>query len=326
MKGLLEEQEQYDKKTYRSAIFFFQHLQQNSLLSAKQQVEVFKCLYQLCTTKLFCKQFSYSNAVSITLRDFFLNSDFPEKEIKACYDYLVKNMPPISNGFNSSMCKRCWYATFKKLIERLGIRKTEKVSAIVYNITGLNIFQKQLQDSYDKKLNVLTNNFYIKFFETVSEIDVHDIKSKSKEKKLADKKMQKQGVDKTLLLKDGSTILVEEKFREPKYWKNRLTDILLEYISIDNKDIPGWVYTSKSDYLVVLYKNPLKVEDSELYILPFKTIRKWVRTHEEEFMHCRDIVASNTNWNTISKEVPIQLLMQMIQHEDEKFKKLYKII
>ena len=321
--SLLKDTTQFSKKTQRQAVFCFQHLQQQGLLNEKQQVSVFQHLYKLCDTTLFKKQFNYSNAVSITLREFFNQEAFPVNEIQDCYDYLMTNMSPIPK--HASTCQRCWNKTFKQLIVRLGIEQTKEVQKAIYDITGLNIFRNQLNDSYEKVWNDLMNAFYKRFFENVESIRVHDIKSDDKETKIEDKKKQKQGVDKTILLKDGTEILVEEKFREAKYWPNRLTDILLEYISIDTKDIPGWVYTSKSDYLVILYKHPLEMNESEIYVLPFKSIRKWVNTHNEEFMACKDIVATNTNWRTISKEVPLEMIMRMIEKEDKMFKIRYPI-
>lgn len=315
----------FSKEAHRHAVYCFQHLQQQGLLNERQQTSVFRNLYKLCDSALFKKQFSFSNAVSLTLRDFFESKSFPQAEIQDCYDYLMTNMSPIPKGYFAGACQRCWNSTFKKLITRLGIEHTKEVKKAIYDITGLNIFQNQLSDSYDKELNDLMNAFYESFFKNVDSIRVHDIKSTDKETKKEDKKKQKQGVDKTIFLKDGTSILVEEKFREPKYWPNRLTDILLEYISIDTKDIPGWVYTSKSDYLVVLYKHPLELNESEIYVLPFKAIRKWVKTNNEQFMACKDIVATNTNWRTISKEVPLEMIMKMIEKEDQKFKKLHKI-
>lgn len=321
--SMLKDPSDYEKETYRQAVFCFQHFHQQGLLTEKQQRSVFRHLYSLCDTELFRKRLNFSIAVSKTLREFYSTENFPKGDIQKCYNYLMANMEPI-RGFNAYWCQRCWHTTFKQLIKLLKIKETDEVNNSVYAITNLNIFQKQLKDSYNKKLNEKMNAFYNLFFKDVESIRVHDIKSDDKETKIEDKKKQKQGVDKTILLKNGTALLIEEKFREPKYWKNRKTDILLEYISIDNKNIPGWVYTSKSDYLVVLYKNE-NVDDSELYVFPFKPIRKWVKLHHDEFMACRDIVAPNTNWKTISKEVPLKMIMQMIEGEDDKYKRLYKI-
>ena len=321
--SMLENTTEYAKETYRQAVYCFQHLHKQGLLTERQKRSVFRLLYKLCDTELFKKRLNYSIAVSKTLRDFCSTEAFPKGDIQKCYDYLMANMGPI-RGFNAYMCQRCWYTTFKQLIHLLGISVTEEVENSVYAITNLNAFHKQLKDSYNKQLNDKMNAFYELYFKDVESIRVHDIKSADKATKIEDKKKQKQGVDKTILLKNGKRILIEEKFREPRYWENRKTDILLEYISIDNKNIPGWVYTSKSDFLVVLYKNK-NINDSELYVFPFKPIRQWVKLHHDEFMACRDIVAPNTNWKTISKEVPLEMIMRMIEKEEDKYKKLYKI-
>ncbi len=179
-------------------------------------------------------------------------------------------------------------------------------------------------DSYDEEMNTLMNNFYKRFFDDIKKVDVHDSASDNKESKLADKNMQKQGIDKTLVTKKGKKIFIEEKFRSFKFWDLRDKDILLEYISIDNKNIPGWVYTSKSDYLVVVFQH-LEFEKSELYVFPFEPIRKWVRENNNAFMKFPDISAPNVNWNTISKAVPLFKIKEILMKDEKKYSVIHKI-
>ena len=161
--SMLKDPSDYEKETYRQAVFCFQHFHQQGLLTEKQQRSVFRHLYSLCDTELFRKRLNFSIAVSKTLREFYSTENFPKGDIQKCYNYLMANMEPI-RGFNAYWCQRCWHTTFKQLIKLLKIKETDEVNNSVYAITNLNIFQKQLKDSYNKKLNEKMNAFYNLFF------------------------------------------------------------------------------------------------------------------------------------------------------------------
>lgn len=322
----LEDLQTFDWSVYRACVFAYQYLQQNNVLSKEQMIKAYKQLINLCGTNIVAKKFAFSNAVSITLREFFNDSCFPKSEIEKGYQSLVTHMEPISKGFGSDRCQRCWHKTFKDMLIACGqeIGKEEQIQ--IYNITQLNIFQNQLADSYDSDINELMNNFYKRFFSNVKDIRVHDIKTDDKKTKQEDRDKQKQGVDKSVTLKDGTTLLVEEKMREPRYWENRKTDILLEYISMDSTNTPGWVYTSKSHYLVILFKN-IDIKKSEVYVFPFPAIRKWVKQHQTQFMSYQTLSAHNVTWHTLSKAVPLNVVINdILKDEDPKYKKLHKII
>ena len=186
------------------------------------------------------------------------------------------------------------------------------------------MFQHQLADSYNVEMNSLLNSFYKRFFYNVSDIIIHDIKKSNKNTNSVDKAMQRQGIDKTIILEDSKEIFIEEKFRTNRFWDNRNTDILLEYVSIDNKNIPGWVYTSKSDYLVIVFQS-IKFKDSELYIFPFEPIRSWVRNNDSTFMKFKDVSAHNVSWNTLSKIVPLDIIFNILKDYDNKFSKIHKL-
>jgi hypothetical protein len=322
--SLLDRVDEFENEVSRKIIFSFQWIQQNGGLENNEKITAFTCLYKLCKTNVFKKKYAFSNAVSITLREFYNDPAFPKGEITKGYNYLLKNMAPISKGFGSRRCQVCWNKTFKDIISILNIPKDRNLELSIYNITQLNLFHVQMGDSYDEEMNKLMNNFYKKFFKDIKSVNVHDSASDDKESKLADKKMQKQGIDKTLLTQKGKKIFIEEKFRSFKFWDLRNKDILLEYISIDNKNIPGWVYTSKSDFLIVVFQH-LDIIKSELYVFPFEPIRKWVRENNSAFMKFQDISAPNVNWNTISKAVPLITIFEILKKEDKKYSTIHKI-
>lgn len=312
----------YSYKVASNIVFIYQDIEQD--LTLEQKIESFKNLLELCKNNLFKKKYSFSNAVSITLRTFISDPKFPKNEVSNGYFYLLKNMTPISRGFGSNRCQLCWNKTFHDFQDALGICRTPDTEAEIYRITNLNVFQRQLKSSYDRQLNELMNDFYKSFFSDAQEIIVHDATSTDPNVKKLDKRLQKQGIDKTILLKNGKKCTIEEKFREPKFWNNRSTDILLEYISIDKDDIPGWVYTSKADYLVILYKNE-SIEESQVYVFPFNPIREWVMHNDLKFKSYPDVVAHNTNWNTISKIVPVNDIFMMLSGKPAKFSKIHQL-
>jgi len=322
--SLLERVDEFEHEVSRHIIFSFQWLQQNGGLDNPEKIKAFIRLYKLCKTTIFKKKYAFSNAVSITLREFYNDPDFPKSEISKCYNYLIKNMSPISKGFGSRRCQVCWNKTFKDLISILEITKDRNLELSIFNITQLNLFHVQMGDSYDEEMNNLMNNFYSAFFDDVKSVDVHDSTAEDKESKMADKSIQKQGIDKSINTKKGKKIYIEEKFRSFKFWELREKDILLEYISIDNKNIPGWVYTSKCDYLIIVFQH-LEFEKSELYVFPFEPIRKWVRENNKAFMKFPDISAPNINWNTISKAVPLSTIREILLKENKKYSKIHKI-
>ncbi|MBO7481765.1 MAG: hypothetical protein J6T63_06630 [Bacteroidales bacterium] len=324
--NLLNDTTIYDWNVYRIAVYTYQYLQQNNLMDLQQQRKAFEQLCKLTTTEIAHKIYAFSNAISITLREFYNKPNFPKSDVKNAYNFIINNMPSISKGWGSNRCQRCWNKTLKDMLGKLGIIIGEAQQCEIFKVTNLNIFQTQLKESYDSKINDLLNNFYKKFFKNVADIRVHDISSKDKNIKKEDRTVQKQGIDKTITLNDGTQIFLEEKSREPQFWENRKTDILLEYISIDTQNKPGWVYTSRADYLAILYKN-INIKKSEIYIFPFKPIREWVKKNNVRFMSFPDIIAHNVSWNTISKAVPLNVVLdEMLANENPIYRKLHKLV
>lgn len=308
---LLDNVQDYDVNVSRLLVFVIQHMQTNGYLSIAEKVNANKKLYELIHTDVFKKKYAFSNAVSLTLREFVYDDDFPIKNVKNSFDYIIQEMDPISRGFGSRRCQVCWNKTLNDYSNRLDIKVNKELKNKFFEITRLNIFRDQLNESYDEKMNELTNNLYRRIFKNIKTIDVHNTKSDNSNVIKKNKQLQKQGIDKTIHLRDGKKIFIEEKFRTYAYWDHRKRDILLEYMSIDNKNIPGWVYTSKSDYLVIVFQN-LEIEDSEVYIFPFKPIKKWVRENKQKFMSYLDLSAPNITWNTLSKAVPLEKIKEIL--------------
>lgn len=122
---LLNDFDNYDAKLASTLVFVFQKLQNSNLLSQQQQIIVFNKLISLCTTNIFSKRYAVSNAVSLTLRPFFSNANFPKDVIQSGFDFLINKMPPISRGFGSNRSQLCWNKTFKDFLNILNIPKND---------------------------------------------------------------------------------------------------------------------------------------------------------------------------------------------------------
>lgn len=119
---------------------------------------------------------------------------------------------------------------------------------------------------------------------------------------------QREGIDKRLYFKNGAIITLEEKKRRVDYG-----DILLEMWSVRERQILGWLYTSHADYISYFIPSSQK-----LYILPLLLIRKaWVRNKEQWTNQYRELRAKNQDYTTISRAIPINVLLSAIQQEME---------
>lgn len=128
---------------------------------------------------------------------------------------------------------------------------------------------------------------------------------------------QRNGIDRSLILSSSKQILVDEKVRG----RNKKTgkvydDVLLEYISDDNRNEPGWVCKKLlCDYIAYAIA-PL----GKCYLLPViqlqaawsKNRDRWIEEASTGTNGRRVIVAPNRysgrSWNTISLNVSVREL------------------
>ncbi|GAI98966.1 hypothetical protein ES703_75949 [subsurface metagenome] len=117
---------------------------------------------------------------------------------------------------------------------------------------------------------------------------------------------QRKGIDKRLYFENGAIITFEEKKRRVDYG-----DILLEIWSVWEKRILGWLYTSHADYISYFIPSTQK-----LYILPLLLIRKaWTQNQEQWTDQYRELQAKNKGYTTISRAIPINVLLSAMQRE-----------
>lgn len=111
---------------------------------------------------------------------------------------------------------------------------------------------------------------------------------------------QLQGKD--LLSSDGE--YYEIKIRNAKYRDLYKKDILIETISNDKKDSPGWIYYSEADWLIYLYA-PL--DDLIGYKINMLVLKKWWSFYEHRRVWMKKAVP-NRGYNTINRVVPLKFL------------------
>lgn len=112
---------------------------------------------------------------------------------------------------------------------------------------------------------------------------------------------QRGGIDRLLVLEDGTTLKVDEKVRSAVY-----DDFCLEYWSDRKRRIPGWVAKDLTcDFIAYAF-----VPSKTCYLLPFQILRRAWRLNGREWVgKYQKIEAFNEGYVTVSVAVPISVLM-----------------
>lgn len=113
-------------------------------------------------------------------------------------------------------------------------------------------------------------------------------------------KSQLTGVDRIIYLENRKTITIDEKIRANVY-----ADILLEYVSNDMTNSPGWMEKDLSiDYLAYAFL-PVKTA----YLFDWRMLKRaWDFYKEEWKKHYYTARAKNPTYTTLSVCVPIKVL------------------
>lgn len=164
-------------------------------------------------------------------------------------------------------------------------------------------FKLELEYSLEKAEDSIFDLFYYRAFPNLLNIKFVD-----------DLTVQKMGIDKILLFSSGNQVSIDEKKRKKDY-----NDILLEIWSVYEQRKPGWLWTSKSDYIVYAVMPTKKI-----YLLPTLLLKKawlvnsdiwhkqyprWIVSHTPSY--------DGTVYTTKSKAIPPSVLLPAISNEME---------
>lgn len=115
---------------------------------------------------------------------------------------------------------------------------------------------------------------------------------------------QRGGIDRLVVLRDGTSIKVDEKVRRQDY-----DDILLERWSDRDRQVPGWVQKDLTcDFIAYAF-----ARSGFCYLLPFQPLRRAWRTRGKEWIATyRAVLADNGSYVTESVPVPTDVLLDAI--------------
>lgn len=127
---------------------------------------------------------------------------------------------------------------------------------------------------------------YFKMFNGITEV----------EDKTADMDYQKVGIDTIVRLKNGKFFFIDEKIRRKNYG-----DFLVEIVSNDIKNTPGWVRKS----LIIDFIAYAIEETKEIYFIPFLELQKLYEQKEAEWKQKYEHkYADNFHYRTESLAIP----------------------
>lgn len=148
-----------------------------------------------------------------------------------------------------------------------------------------NDFKEDLEFSHQAEGLKIWSDVYAKAFPGCSTKNNRD-----------DGELQRSGIDRTIVLNSGKAIYVDEKIRREDYG-----DILLEYISNDKYQTPGWVCKPLFCDYIAYAVLPIK----KCYLLPVPQLQKaWLENKQYWMDTYKLIKAKNKNYNTLSVCVP----------------------
>lgn len=121
----------------------------------------------------------------------------------------------------------------------------------------------------------------------------------------ADGWAQRGGIDRQLVLRDGTTLAIDEKVRSKVY-----DDFLLERWSDQQRRTPGWMQKALTcDYIAYAF-----VPSRTCYLLPFQLLRRAWRLNGEDWIgKYRLVEAQNRGYVTESVAVPIAVVLDAVR-------------
>jgi hypothetical protein len=159
----------------------------------------------------------------------------------------------------------------------------------------MNEFHQDLAYSLEERENEMFDRFYYRVFPGLKLIEFAN-----------DMEMQRKGIDKILHFRSGKTVTIDEKKRRVAY-----DDILLELISVVEKNRPGWLFTCQCDYIVYAI-----MPRQTVYLLPTLLLKTaWTKYHAEWLSAFKTINAWNNGYSTRSIIIPSDVLLKALSEE-----------
>ncbi len=120
---------------------------------------------------------------------------------------------------------------------------------------------------------------------------------------------QRAGIDRSVILTNSKQILIDEKVRYPAKSGHIYTDILLEVISNDVYNTPGWVKKNlRADFIAYAI-----VGIGVCYLLPVPFLQKaWIVNGSAWEKKYGRKYAPNQGYNTVNVGVPVEVLFPAI--------------
>jgi hypothetical protein len=165
-------------------------------------------------------------------------------------------------------------------------------------------FQESLNYSHAQDGQPFWQEVYEKAFPTM----VHHHSTR------ADGWAQRGGIDRSIVLEDGTVLTVDEKVRRENW-----PDILIEHWSDKQRRIPGWGHRDKAltcDYIAYAL-----IPSQTCYLLPYQLLRRainlnihtwWNKAGKRE-SGFRRVEAKNRTYTTVSYAVPTEILLSAIR-------------
>ena len=114
------------------------------------------------------------------------------------------------------------------------------------------------------------------------------------------------GIDRVIYLNSGKTLYVDEKLREKVY-----SDILLEYLSNDRTQAPGWMEKD----LLIDYMAYAFLPIQKCYLFDWQMLKRtWKYYRNIWIKEFGTVTAKNQGYNTLSVPVPTELLLSKVSN------------
>jgi hypothetical protein len=164
----------------------------------------------------------------------------------------------------------------------------------------MHLFQESLLKSHAAEDNPIWEEIYRKAFPGFACMVNHR----------QDGPHQRAGIDRSVILYNSKQLLIDEKAR----YRNAKTghvyqDIALEYLSNEERGVPGWVCKPlMADYIAYAI-----LPIGKCYLLPVTQLQAaWTKHGEDWIDRYRQIPAQNDGYTTLSCPIPVDVLFAAI--------------